>query len=280
MTLSAQSLTPSFDLSLAPLPGTTARLFSPPRLPLVPPNLLMTVPTYNEAENIPGLLERLTAQGAGIGVLIVDDRSPDGTGEAVKSFQKAHAAHVYLLERLDNRGRGPAGIDGYLQALHMGAPLIGEMDADGSHAPEDLPGLLKALTSGVDGVIGSRLVPGGREEGRTLARRLLTRAANLYIRALLGLPYRDTTSGYRIFRRELLREIPWTDLISRGPSLLQEILLIIHKNGHRLAESPITFRDRVLGESTLNRRILLDSLRIVLAFREKYGAVRGKEGEK
>lgn len=278
MNLSAQTLDTSFEPSLAALPGTTARLFSPPRVPSESPEVLMTVPTYNESANIPGLLCRLTAQGPEIGVLIVDDRSPDGTGEAVRAFQRDHVAHVYLLERLDNKGRGPAGIDGYLQALHMGAPLIGEMDADGSHAPEELPGLLKALSPAMDGVIGSRLVPGGREEGRTLARRILTRAANLYIRALLGLPYRDTTSGYRIFRRALLREIPWNGLISRGPSVLQEILLIIHKNGHRLAESPITFRDRVLGESTLNRRILLDSLRIVLAFRQKYGAAREKGG--
>ena len=237
----------------------------------------MTLPTYNESANIAGLLSRIASQGEEVGVLVVDDHSPDGTSDRVREFQKKHVTHVYLLERLDNKGRGPAGIDGYLQALHMGVPLIGEMDADGSHAPEDLPALLAGITPDTDGAIGSRLVPGGREEGRTLARRLLTRAANLYIRAVLGLPYRDATSGYRIFRRELLEEIPWGQLESRGPSLLQEILLIVHQNGHRLAECPITFRDRILGQSTLSRRILLDSLRIILTFRKKYG--RAKRGE-
>ena len=264
----------ALTLTLGSLPGTRALFFVPPKLPDLPPRVLMTIPTYNESENIDGLLSRILAQGGDFGVLVVDDHSPDGTSDRVRDFQKAHAAHVYLLERLDNKGRGPAGIDGYLQALHMGVLLIGEMDADGSHAPEDLPGLLSGITPGVGGVIGSRLVPGGREEGRTLARRLLTRAANLYIRAVLGLPYRDATSGFRIFRRELLAEIPWGRLESRGPSVLQEILLIVHQKGHRLSERPITFRDRILGQSTLNRRILLNSLRIILTFRKKYGRAR------
>lgn len=262
-------------LTLAPLPGTRAIFSVPPRRPGLPARVLMTLPTYNESGNIDGLLSRIISQGEDIGVLVVDDHSPDGTSDRVRAFQKEHVAHVYLLERLDNKGRGPAGIDGYIQALHMGVPLIGEMDADGSHAPEDLPTLLYAITSGMGGAIGSRLVPGGREEGRTLARRLLTRAANLYIRAILALPYRDATSGYRVFRRELLEAISWDQLESRGPSVLQEILLIVHQNGHRLAECPITFRDRVLGQSTLSRRILLDSLRIILTFRKKYGRAKG-----
>lgn len=264
-------------LTLGPLPKTRALFFSPPHLPAAPPQVLMTIPTYNESENIEGLLARITSRGETVGVLVVDDHSPDGTSDRVRSFQQEHTSHVYLLERLDNKGRGPAGIDGYLQALHMGVPLIGEMDADGSHDPDDLPALLSGITPGTEGVIGSRLVPGGREEGRTLSRRLLTRAANLYIRAVLALPYRDATSGYRIFRRELLREISWEHLESQGPSILQEILLIVHQNGHRLVEQPITFRDRVLGQSTLNRRILLDSLRLILTFRKKYGRAR-REG--
>ncbi len=263
------SASPSY--TLAPLPGTEA-LFSGPSLPPATPlAVLMTVPTYNEAENIEGLLDRMVALGPEYGVLVVDDRSPDGTSDLVRQYQSRREAHVYLLERRTNRGRGQAGIDGYRQALFMGVPVIGEMDADGSHAPEDLPGMRASLTEEAGGVIGSRLVPGGREEGRTLSRRLLTRAANLYIRMVLGLPYRDATSGFRIFRREVLAAVPWDRLLSRGPSLLQEMLVIIHRTGVRLRESPITFRDRVLGSSTLNRKILLDSLRIVLAFRRRYG---------
>ena len=263
------SAPPSYRL--APLPGTEAIFSGPPAPPASPPAVLMTVPTYNESENIEALLDRMVALGPEYGVLVVDDRSPDGTSDLVRQYQARREAHVYLLERRTNRGRGQAGIDGYRQALFMGVPVIGEMDADGSHAPEDLPAMMASLTEEAGGVIGSRLVAGGREEGRSLFRMFLTRAANLYIRMVLGLPYRDATSGFRIFRRELIAALPWDDLLSRGPSLLQEMLVIIHRTGVRLRESPITFRDRVLGSSTLDRKILLDSLRIVLEFRRRYG---------
>ena len=264
----------SSQFTLVPLPGTAAAFSGPSDPPAVPLRILMTVPTYNESENIEGLLDRIVALGPEYGVLVVDDHSPDGTSGLVRRYQESRSAHVYLLERKTNRGRGQAGIDGYRQALFMNVPVIGEMDADGSHAPEDLPAMVARLSGESAGVIGSRLVPGGREEGRTLARVLLTRAANLYIRILLGLPYRDTTSGFRIFRHEVLAGIPWDTLVSRGPSLLQEMLVIIHRSGGLLVESPITFRDRVLGTSTLNRRILVNSLRIVLEFRRRYGRTR------
>lgn len=267
-------MTPSRFL-LASLPGTRAEWDVPPAVPDTPVALVMTVPTYNERENILSIIDRIVAQGPGIAVLVVDDNSPDGTSGIVRDYQRTHCAHVYLLTRLNNRGRGPAGIDGYRQALAMDVPVIGEMDADGSHAPEDLPAMLASMEEGVWGVIGSRLVPGGREEGRTWSRILLTRAANLYIRFLLGLPYRDTTSGFRIFRREVLAGIPWNALVSRGPSLLQEMLVIVHRAGWTLTECPIVFRDRILGQSTLSGKILADSLRIVLRFRAAYGSGRG-----
>jgi dolichol-phosphate mannosyltransferase len=267
-------LPPEPVFSLAPLPDTEAEWILPPVLPKVPIELLMAIPTYNESENIVGIIDRVVTLGPGIGVLVVDDNSPDGTSEIVRKYQENHVAHVYLLTRLTNRGRGPAGIDGYRQALHMNVPVIGEMDADGSHAPEDLPAMMKYMREGASGVIGSRLVPGGREEGRSPLRTLLTRAANLYIRMVLGLSVRDSTSGFRMFRREMLADIPWDRLISRGPSLLQEMLLIMHRAGWIFVESPIVFRDRVLGSSTLNGKILANSLRIVLRFRRIYGSAR------
>ncbi len=260
--------------SMVSFPETEAEFFNPPVPSESPLSLLMIIPTYNESENIAGLIDRIIALGPEFGVLVVDDHSPDGTAELVRRYQATHAAHVYLLLRRTNRGRGQAGIDGYLQALCMKVPVIGEMDADGSHAPEDLARMVHSLREEVSGVIGSRLVPGGREEGRSLARVLLTRAANLYIRLILGLPYRDATSGYRIFRREVLETIRWNDLVSRGPSILQEMLVIIHRGGWSLIESPIVFRERVLGASTLNHRILLNSLRIILEFRKRYGRNR------
>ena len=229
----------------------------------------MLIPTYNEAENIGGLIERVLALSPHWGVLVVDDHSPDRTWALVEEFQNKRSAHVYLLHRYDNRGRGKSGIDGYKKALEMGVPVIGEMDADGSHAPEDLPAMVDRLP-GVDGVIGSRLVPGGREEGRSFSRTLITRLANLYIRLVLAMPLKDITSGYRIFRRDILEEVPWDHLVSQGPSVLQEILYLVFKKGGKLAEVPITFRDRVLGVSTLNSRILRDSLGKILLFRSVY----------
>ncbi len=229
----------------------------------------MLVPTYNESENILGLIERILALSPNWGVLVVDDHSPDRTWDLVESFQKKRAAHVYLLHRYVDRGRGRSGIDGYRKALEMGVPMIGEMDADGSHAPEDLPAMV-ARMPGCDGVVGSRLVPGGREEGRPLSRTVITRLANLYIHLVLGIPLKDITSGYRIFRREILQEVPWDHLVSQGPSVLQEILYIVIRRGGKIAEVPITFRDRVLGVSTLNHRILRDSLGKILRFRQVY----------
>lgn len=241
----------------------------PSSAPDAPLSLLMIIPTYNEAGNIVSLIERILSLSPGYGVLVVDDHSPDRTWEIVEQYQKTRKGYVYLLHRFRERGRGPSGIEGFQKALQMGVPFIGEMDADGSHAPEDLPALMKGI-EGYDGVIGSRLVPGGREEGRPYSRTLLTRLANLYIRAILSMPYRDITSGFRIFRRESLGIIPWGHLVSRGPSVLQEMLYILHLKGYRLKEVPITFKDRILGSSTLNGKILRDSLKKMILFRSSY----------
>ncbi|MHB1605684.1 MAG: polyprenol monophosphomannose synthase [Leptospirales bacterium] len=252
-------------------PGSTgAPVFTgpshPPEEPLA---LLMIIPTYNESENIVSLIDRILCLSPRYGVLVVDDHSPDRTWEIIEQYQKTRKGYVFLLHRFRDRGRGPSGIEGFQKALQMGVPFIGEMDADGSHAPDDIPGLMNGI-EGYDGVIGSRLVPGGREEGRPYSRTLLTRGANLYIRTILSMPYRDITSGFRIFRREILAAIPWDHLVSRGPSVLQEILYILHLKGFRLREVPITFRDRILGTSTLNGKILRDSLKKMILFRASY----------
>ncbi|AIA30489.1 polyprenol monophosphomannose synthase [Leptospirillum ferriphilum] len=260
-------------------PGRAPAFSGPLEKPAATLDLLMLIPTYNESENIIGLIERILALSPHWGVLVVDDHSPDGTWALVEEFQKKRSAHVYLLHRYTDRGRGKSGIDGFKKALEMGVPVIGEMDADGSHAPEDLPAMVERLP-GVDGVIGSRLVPGGREEGRPFSRTLITRLANLYIRLVLAMPLKDITSGYRIFRREILQDVPWDHLVSQGPSVLQEILYIVFKKGGKLAEVPITFRDRVLGTSTLNSRILRDSLGKILLFRNVYRKVSPLRPEK
>ncbi len=230
---------------------------------------VMIIPTYNESMNIIGIIEGVLAQGLGGAVMVADDNSPDGTSRIVEDYIHSSGHPVYLLERLSDRGRGPAGIEAMVTAVDLGFPLIGEMDADGSHRPEDLPVLIEGV-SGFDGAIGSRLVPGGRQVGRPFSRVLLTWAANLYARAVLGIPYRDITSGYRVFRRQALAAVPWEELESRGPSVLQEILMVLSRKGFVLGEVPITFTDRILGESTLNGKILWDSLLRLWRFRRHY----------
>lgn len=250
----------------SPANSTFSGPLNPPEVPL---DLLMIIPTYNESENIIGIMERILALSPSWGVLVVDDHSPDRTWAAVEEYQKTCQSHVYLLHRQSDRGRGTAGIAGFKKGLEMGVPVVGEMDADGSHAPEDLPGIYEKIRW-FDGVIGSRLVRGGQEEGRPFSRRLITRLANWYIHFVLGIPLRDITSGYRIFRREILQQVPWDHLVSRGPSVLQEILYIMVRKGARIAEVPITFRERVLGTSTLNGKILRDSLGKMILFRKTY----------
>lgn len=259
------------------LSGLLARLSEKSNSRLVSPNgftpgafrYVMIIPTYNESMNIIAMIERVLALNNGGAVMVADDNSPDGTSRIVEQYILEKNEPVYLLERLLDRGRGPAGIEAMVTAIVLGFPLIGEMDADGSHAPEDLPVLL-AGAAGTDGAIGSRLVPGGRQVGRPTSRVLLTTFANIYARAVLDLPYRDITSGFRLFTREALSAVPWEDLESRGPSVLQEILMVLNQKGYSFSEVPITFTDRILGVSTLNGKILRDSLLKLLHFRRRY----------
>jgi len=249
---------------------SASRMFSPKGYKPEEFRYVMIIPTYNESMNIISMIERVLALQNGGAVMVADDNSPDGTSRIVENYIKERNEPVYLLERLADRGRGPAGIEAMVASIVLGFPLIGEMDADGSHAPEDLPVLL-AGTQQFDGAIGSRLVPGGRQVGRPRSRVLLTTFANLYARVVLGLPYRDITSGFRIFSRQALASIPWENLESRGPSVLQEILMVLNQKGYSFSEVPITFTDRILGVSTLNGKILRDSLLRLLHFRRRYG---------
>jgi dolichol-phosphate mannosyltransferase len=230
---------------------------------------VMIIPTYNESMNIISMIERVLALKNGGAVMVADDNSPDGTSRIVENYILEKNEPVYLLERLKDRGRGPAGIEAMVTAVQLGFPLIGEMDADGSHSPEDLSVLLEGAALS-DGAIGSRLVPGGRQVGRPMSRVWLTTFANIYARAVLDLPYRDITSGFRIFSRKALVAVPWESLESRGPSVLQEILMVLNQKGYSFSEVPITFTDRILGVSTLNGKILRDSLLRLLHFRRRY----------
>lgn len=220
--------------------------------------IIATLPTYNESENILPLIEALLAVSKNVEVLVIDDNSPDGTWELVGKRAETDP-RVHLLHRTTDRGRGSAGVAGFREALSLGAELIVEMDADWSHHPRFLRDLLEASRR-ADVVIGSRLVRGGGEVGRSPVRTLITYAANSYIRVLLGLPLRDCTSGYRVFRRWVLEGVDWGRVQSTGPAIVQEVLVAARAMGARFTEVPIQFEERRAGKSTFNSKIMLAGL--------------------
>ena len=173
------------------------------------------VPTYNEAPNIEQLLREILRQGPEIGAVVVDDDSPDGTAAIVERLRQEDP-RVHLLLRKEERGRGTAGIAGFRYAVVQDIPFIIEMDADFSHQPSYIPYFLGQMED-CDLLIGSRLVEGGGERGRHFLRKVITRLANFYILVILGLPFRDCTSGYRVFRREVLQAIELDQNHVRGP---------------------------------------------------------------
>ena len=227
--------------------------------------IVVTIPTYNEIENIASLTEAVLEKDPRIEVLVADDNSPDGTWKAVGEMA-AQNPRVHLLHRTTDRGRGRAGRAGFAWALDHGADVAFEMDADWSHHPRHLPALIAALESH-DVVLGSRRVPGGEDVGRTALRRAITAASNLYVRLLLGVPVKDCNSGYRGFRRSALEAIDVRHAFSPGPALVHELLYKARLRRLRIAEVPIRFKDRERGTSTLTFRTLMRSYVTILRLR-------------
>jgi dolichol-phosphate mannosyltransferase len=218
---------------------------------------LVIVPTYNERENLSPLLEQLLAI-PGLRILIVDDASPDGTGETADRIAAANRARVQVLHRHGKRGLGLSYIDGMYIALRTDATHICQMDADLSHNPADIPRLLDAATD-ADFVIGSRYVPGGRIENWPVHRRLLSAFANRYIRAITRLTIQDCTSGFRCWRREALERLPLASIRSDGYAFIVELAWEASKMGLRCAEVPITFVERRQGASKLSWMVIFES---------------------
>jgi dolichol-phosphate mannosyltransferase len=231
----------------------------------MPMRIMATIPTYNEAENIGALIEALQREVPGIEVVVVDDDSPDGTWRIVEGLA-AENPRVHLVHRTHERGRGTAGVAGFLYAVRAGADLVVEMDADFSHDPRFVPALL-AGAENADVVIGSRLIAGGGEVGRSAVRRLITVLANFYIRVMLGVPVKDCTSGYRVFHRRVLEAIQLERMSSRGPAIVQEVLLACERKGFSFKEVPIILEERRAGASTFNWKIMLSGLVSVVRFR-------------
>ncbi len=226
------------------------------------------IPTYNEAPNIEPLLREILSQGPDIGAVVVDDNSPDGTAAIVDGLRKEDP-RVHLILRKNERGRGTAGVAGFQYAIAQGVEFVIEMDADFSHQPSYIPIFLNQMDD-CDLLIASRLVVGGGEKGRHFLRQWITRMANVYIRVILGLPVRDCTSGYRVFRRRVLQAVELDQLMAKGPPIVEEILYKAYQRGFRIKEVPYTLEERKAGESTFNRKIMFDALKMIPKIRWRY----------
>jgi dolichol-phosphate mannosyltransferase len=218
---------------------------------------LVIVPTYNERDNLPVLVEELMRQ-PNVRLLVVDDQSPDGTGEIADALARTHTGRIDVMHRTGVRGLGRSYIDGIAWGVRQPVDLICQMDADLSHDPRHLQSLIEAAGQ-ADVVIGSRYVPGGAIRNWPRRRRLLSRLANIYIRSITRLKASDCTSGYRCWRRETLAAMPLDRFISDGYSFLVEMLFVASGQGSRIAESPITFVERRAGQSKLSRAVLIES---------------------
>ena len=221
------------------------------------PRTLVIVPTYNERDNLPILAAALMAF-PDVQLMVVDDHSPDGTGELADDLAREHAGRIDVLHRAERPGLGRSYIDGIRRALARPVDLICQMDCDLSHDPRHLPSLI-AGAERADVVIGSRYIPGGAVVNWPLRRRLLSRFANGYIRAVTRLAARDCTSGYRCWRRDAIAALPLDRFESDGYSFLVEMLYAASVRGYRVAEVPITFVERRQGVSKLTGGVLLES---------------------
>jgi dolichol-phosphate mannosyltransferase len=242
--------------------------------------VLVVIPTYNEADNIRLIVGRVRAAVPQVDILIADDASPDGTGRIADELA-ATDPQVHVLHRAGKQGLGAAYVAGFSWARDHAYDAVVEMDADGSHAPEELPKLLDALRE-ADGVIGSRWVSGGSVVNWPLRREILSRGANIYTRLALGTPVRDATGGYRAYRMPLLDKIEVGSVASAGYCFQVDITRRAHRAGFRLVEVPIRFADREHGVSKMSGGIVREALwRVTLwGARDRYASVRRRLGGK
>lgn len=224
--------------------------------------VVAVVPTYNEAETLPELIERLRAAVPGIRILVVDDDSPDGTAEVARRANDGHG-DVEVLVRRGVRGLGSAYREGFRRAIDSGADVCVQLDADLSHDPDDLPALLAIVAHGADLAIGSRYVPGGRTENWSWKRRWLSRWGNRYAAGVLGLAVNDATAGYRAYRARALVEMGFEDVVADGYGFQIEMTHRMVRAGGRIVEYPIVFRDRRAGVSKLSQGIIGEAVRMV-----------------
>jgi dolichol-phosphate mannosyltransferase len=232
------------------------------------------VPTYNERENIEALVGQLISLPTGVHVIVVDDNSPDGTGDIADRLAAQYDGRVTVLHRAGKLGLGTAYIAGFRQALDAEATLICTMDADFSHNPRYIPAMVDKIGQGYDLVIGSRYVRGGGTTGCTFDRKLLSWGANAFARTALGLQAHDTTAGFRCYRREVLEGMELEEIKASGYSFLIEMLYRVQQRGWRVGEVPIVFENRRLGTSKISKNEV--SRAIVTVLRLSRARMAGK----
>ncbi len=230
---------------------------------------LIIIPTYNESENLCSLLEGIFSFAPETDVLIVDDNSPDGTGELADEIQKGDA-RVHVLHRPGKLGLGTAYIAGFKYALEQGYDAAFEMDADFSHDPRYLPDFLKAIED-ADLVIGSRYIPNGDTPNWSVLRRLISGSGNLFARFMLGIPVHDCTSGFRCYRHRVLESIDLDAVQSHGYAFQVELTYRVMQQEFKIVETPIVFLDRRLGTSKMSRKIVFEAFTYVLRTRLRKG---------
>ncbi|MBF0105160.1 MAG: polyprenol monophosphomannose synthase [Deltaproteobacteria bacterium] len=228
-------------------------------------NILIIMPTYNEAENIGVMIDRISALVPGAHMLVVDDNSPDGTAKRVTQLQQS-LDNLKLIVREGKQGLASAYLAGFGYALNHGYEYIFEMDADGSHSPESISPLLDAVKNN-DLVIGSRYVAGGGIKNWPLSRFLLSYLANKYARVVTGMPVKDATGGFKCFRRRVLEDIDLHTVTSHGYAFQIEVNFRAWKKGFKIAEIPIVFFDRTRGKSKMSKGIILEALWVVWKLR-------------
>lgn len=237
---------------------------------------LVIIPTYNELENLPLIVDRVRSATPDVDVLIVDDNSPDGTGDRADKLAAADD-HIHVLHREGKEGLCAAYMAGFSWGLEHDYEVLCEMDADGSHAPEQLHLLLNEIANGADMVIGSRYIPGGKVVNWPKNRWALSKGGNVYISLALGSGLSDMTAGYRAFRREVLEALPLDDLSNAGYIFQVEIAYRAVEMGFDVREVPITFTEREIGESKLDGSFVKDSLLQVTKWGVKHRGTQAKE---
>ena len=243
------------------------------------PKTIVVVPTYNEAGNLPVMTEALFALGVdGLEVLIIDDGSPDGTGQVADRLQEQHAGRFHVLHRAGKLGLGTAYIQGFTWALEQGADRVIQMDADFSHSPTDIPRMLESIGE-CDVVVGSRYVKGGRTDERWgWGRWFLSWWANsVWVRLALGVRTKDATAGFKCWRASALRSMDLSSIRSNGYIFQVEMCYIAEKIGLQIKEIPIYFEDRRIGQSKMDMRVKVEAaLRVFEIRRRQRGRGKGK----